>query len=84
MQNAVELPLSVTIDGVSFTAARIVTGVRKLRQRIEFRGYVEHDSQTYAPHETEEMAAWAKLILWQLVVRGWPGQSPLAPPAPRE
>lgn len=77
-----ELPLSVTIDGRTYTARRVVTGTRKLRQYVEFRGHIELDSTTYGIHNIGQMEPMAQLILWQALTRGWLGQSPLAPHEP--
>lgn len=77
-----EFPISVTIDGQIFSAKRVVTGTRKRRQYIEFRGHIEHDSITYCIHNIGQMEPVAELILWQVLTKGWPGQSPLAPPEP--
>jgi hypothetical protein len=77
-----EFPVSVTINGQTYTAKRVVTGTKKLRQYVEFRGHIEHDSTAYCPHNAGQMGPVAELILWQALTRGWLGQSPLAPPEP--
>ena len=77
-----EFPLTVTINGKSYTATRVVTGTRKRRQYVEFRGHIEPDSTTYGIHNIGQMEPMAQLILWQALTRGWLGQSPLAPPEP--
>lgn len=74
-------PLSIVVDGQTFTAERRISGQRKLRQVVVFMGHEEHDSQTYTPAQAGAMRATAELILWQLVTKGWPGRSALAPPA---
>lgn len=59
-----------------------MTVTRKLRQYVEFRGHVEHDSATYGIHNVGQTEPMAELILWQALTRGWLGQSPLVPPEP--
>lgn len=73
--------ITQAINGRTYTATRVIEGTRKLRQHIIFGGRTEHDSKAYSPAELAVMDATASLILWQLVTRGWPGQSPLEPPA---
>ncbi len=60
-----EFPVTITVNGIPFTAKRVVSGQRILRQQIEFRGHVEPDSTAYAPGENKIMESWAELILWQ-------------------
>lgn len=70
------------INGNNYSAVRVVEGTRKLRQYIFFRGHTEHDSGTYIPDNESIMLRFAKLLLWQIVVKGLPGQAPLEPNIP--
>jgi hypothetical protein len=79
MTEKTETTIWQAINGNRYSAVRVVEGTRKLRQYIVFRGHIEHDSGTYAPGDEGIMAAHAELLLWQLVVRGLPGQAPLEP-----
>jgi hypothetical protein len=79
----VESVIIEVVNGREYWADRVIEGKRKLRQRIIFRGHVEHDSATYRPDQLGAMDSMAHLILWQLVTAGWPGQSPLEPTSPR-
>jgi len=65
------------INGKKYIAERVVVGKTKLRQTIIFMGYKEEDSKTYTKNQTDEMKETAKLILWQLVINGRIGQSPM-------
>lgn len=53
-------------DGEKYIARRTITGSRKLRQTIHFRGIDENDSATYKPSEEGKMLGYAKLIAWQI------------------
>jgi hypothetical protein len=79
MQSRLNSTVARQINGRLYTAERVIEGTRKLRQHLIFRGHVEHDSKTYTAMQRAEMDSTMDLIFWQLLVRGWPGQSPLEP-----
>lgn len=79
----IESVIVEVINGREYSAVRVITGTIKIRQYIVFRGHTEHDSRTYSKSEKAELLDLnASHLLWQLVVRGLPGQSPLEPLAP--
>lgn len=85
MPRCITSTISRQINGRTYTAERVIEGTVKLRQHLIFRGHTEHDSKTYSPDRADEMDTTIQFIFWQLLARGWPGQSPLEPPeAPSE
>lgn len=65
-----EESFSIEHEGITYTATRVITGARKLRQVIHFKGAAEPDDMTYSPGDEANMRSTAQLILFQLIKRG--------------
>lgn len=62
-------PVSVVIDGVTYTGVQVITGTRPLFHHVEFEGRTKVDNYAYPPDQIAYIRLMGEQLLRELLVK---------------